>query len=174
MIDSQATLCVSPDVGGSDVSTGEFLSSSEQSGAHSADRAVEDLGGTLVGHVEHLRQHERLELRPGESGEHAGRKARLDPLRVAHLGTDAGHETSLALTEPDMVCTDVPADAQQPRHHRRVTAELAHRADRTEVGLLHEVLDLAVGTQRMAQLPHVRLGEADELGQSRIITFDRP
>lgn len=151
----------------------EFLASPEQSGPDGTDRTIEDRCRRLVGHVEHLGQHERLELRSSQSSEQRRREARFHPLVVSNLWSETFHEPAIALSEPDMIGTDIAADPQQPCHHTGVASERADRADRPEVGLLHQILDIGVGSQGVTQLPDVRLGERHELDQRRIIAFDR-
>ncbi len=166
-------LC-STGVGAPVMSACQLLSRAEQAGPHGADRAVEHLRRRLVGHVEQLGEHERLELRAGQPCEEHRREARLDPVLLAELETDPFHETTVSLSKADVVGAHVAADPQQPCHHRGIASERADRSDRSQIGLLHQILDLTVRAQRVAQLPDLRLGEGDELRHRRIITLDRP
>lgn len=152
----------------------QLLSGAEQPRPNGADGAVEHLRCRLVGHVEQLGQHEGLELGAGQSCEEHRRKARLDPLRGAESEADPFHEATVSLSKPDVVGAHVAADAQQPCHHTGIASERADRSDRSQIGLLHQILDLTVRAQRVAQLPDLRLGEGDELRHRRIITLDRP
>jgi hypothetical protein len=105
--------------------------------------------------------------------EEVGGEARFDPLDVADLRSETLHQPSFALSDSHVVGAHVASDSHEPRHHTSITAERAYRADRTQVRLLHQILDVAVGTQCMAQLPHVGLGQGDELDEGRSISLDR-
>ena len=151
----------------------QLLARSKESGANGADWALEDFRRRFVCHVQQLGQHERLELRASQPCQKVGSEARLHPLRVSDSRGEPLDKASVPLSEPYVISTHVAADPQQPRQHTCVTSERPHRAHRPEVGLLYQVLDIAVGTQGVAQLPDVGFGQSDELDQGRIISLDR-
>jgi len=151
----------------------QLLARSEESGAHGADWALEDFCCRFVRHIEQLGQNKRLELRSSQPCQKIGSEARLHTLRVADPRGEPLDETSVSLPEPDVISTHVAADPQQPRKHTSVPSERAQRANRPEVGLLYQVLDIAFGPQGVAQLPDVGFGQSDELDQGRIISLDR-
>ncbi len=112
-------------------------------------------------------------MRSRQACEKVGDEARFDPLGVADPWGETLHQPAVALSETHVIGADVAADPQEPRQHSSITSERSDRADSAQVGLLNQVLDIAIGTQRVAQLPHVGLGQGDELRDGRIITLDR-
>jgi predicted anti-sigma-YlaC factor YlaD len=91
--------------------------------------------------------------------------------RVGDVEGQALDEATAPLTPADVVRADAPGDGQQPRANGRVAPVGLERTDRSEVRLLHEVLDLAARAERRAHLPHRRLRLSHELAERVVVTL---
>ena len=113
--------------------------------------------------LEALEQLHRQRDVPGEAAATAPVARRLDRQTV--------EQAALALPTTDVIGAGSAGDRQQPQAHGSIAAEAGQRTQGTEVGLLYEVLDLAIGSEGRAHLPHRVLGAANELGHGDVVTF---
>ena len=87
------------------------------------------------------------------------------------MAADAVEQPAPALAAADVVGAHPPGDRQQPHPHRRVAAVAGEGAERPQVRLLDEVLDLAGRPEGPAHLPDGRLGQPHELADGDVVAL---
>ena len=131
------------------------------------------VGRLLVAQPDELREDEGLATVGGERAEQV-----VDDLRrrhgvVAGVPADAVEQPAAALAAADVIGAHPPRDRQQPHAHRRLAPVAGEAAERPDVRVLHEIVDLAWRAERDADLPDRRLGQAHELAEGAVVALHR-
>jgi predicted anti-sigma-YlaC factor YlaD len=121
--------------------------------------------------VEHLREYECLtpigaDLSQQRFGVVSFRRA----IR-RHVGTDTVDEAAFTLAFANVVGACPPSDRQQPQAYGCFASKRIERLERSKIGLLDEILDVTMRTERPTQPPDIALRAAHQLGHCDVVAL---